>query len=64
MGPQQVLLLQIRMDLGVMAVKVYSKFPSGQELVPHDEMQLSYSEHPLLGGRGYYPSLEDAFSVF
>ena len=41
MGPKQELLLQIRVDLGVMAMKQYSSLPKSQELQPHHQMQLS-----------------------
>ena len=35
MGPQQVLPLQVRVDLGVMAMKGYSALPGAPELEPH-----------------------------
>ena len=41
MGPKQVLQLQVRVDLGVMAMKGYSTFPRSPKLEPHHQMQFS-----------------------
>ena len=52
MGPKQVLPLQFRVDLGVMAMKRYSTFFKSPELEPHFQMQFSVipDTHFLVGG--------------
>ena len=45
MGPEQVLLLQVRVNLGVMAIKRYSTLP---RTVPHQRCSLvSYPGYPF-----------------
>ena len=41
MGPKQILPLQVRVSLGVMAMKGYSTLPSYPELKPHHQMQFT-----------------------
>ena len=41
MGSKQVLTHQVKIDLGVMAMKEYSMFPRSPEAVCHDQMQFS-----------------------
>ena len=41
MGPEQLLLLQVRVDLGVMAMKEYSTLSRTLEQEPHYQMQFS-----------------------
>ena len=39
MGPEQVLQLRVRIDLGVMAIKKYPTFLKAIELEPHYQMK-------------------------
>ena len=54
MGPSQILLLQFRVDLGVMAMKRYSAFIRSPELDLHHQMQFSIIlGEPIFKGWGY-----------
>ena len=55
MEPEKVLPLWVRVDLGVMAMKVYSTYLRAPELEPHHQMQFSViprtlTEHCLTWG--------------
>ena len=52
MGPQKVLLLKVRMDLEVIAMKLYSTFPKTQYQEPRDQMIKSHKEDTFLSGVG------------
>ena len=52
--------LQVRVDLGVMAMKRYSALPRSQELDPHHQMQ--FSGHPSFGGSN--SSAVDTITLF
>ena len=56
MWHDQVLPLRVRVDMGVMELKVYSTFPKASEVKSHYQMLLSY----ILGLslRGSYSSAE------
>ena len=53
MGPKQVLLLQVRVDLGVMAMKEYSTFPKAAELERHHQVRFSVISK-ILNAEGSY----------
>ena len=47
MGSIQVLPIRVRVDLGVMVMKGYSKFPKTPRLASHYEMQFSVKTRAL-----------------
>ena len=59
MGPPQVLLFRVRVDLGVMAMKVHSIYPRSPELETHHQMKFSVT--PDFSGS--YPSARDAVYI-
>ena len=42
LGPYQVLAFQVRVDLGLMVMKLYSTLLRATELEPHQQMQFSF----------------------
>ena len=48
MGPQQVLPIWVKVDLGVMATKRYSTFPKAPGLEPRHQMQFSVVSKTLI----------------
>ena len=66
MGPEQILSLQIKVNLGVIAMKMYSTFPKalGQEL--NDQMQFIVIPRTLIGSGGgshYSSEMQSAYST-
>ena len=62
MGLEQVLAYWNRVDLGVMAMKMYSTLPRSPELQPYNKMQFSSfipKRPPLFGG-----SLQGRYLVY
>ena len=60
MGPEQVLLLRVRMDLRIMLLKVHATFSKGVTLKPHHQMQFRVIFRTLIccgGGGGVLTSL-------
>ena len=53
MEPYQVLLLWVRVNLRVMAMKRNSIFPKAPRLEPHHQMQFSVITRTLVVGRGH-----------
>ena len=51
MGLKQVLTPQIRVNLGVIAIKGYSTFPRAPEIEPHHQVQFSVILRTLASGR-------------
>ena len=49
------LIIFIRVDLGVMAMKRYSTFSKTSELEPHHQMQFNVICKTLVGGRSVFP---------
>ena len=49
LGPQQVQLLQVSMNLGAMAMKEYSIFPKASGLEPHYQTQFSIITRTFVG---------------
>ena len=49
--------LQVRLDMGVKAIKGYSTFPKAPELEPHDQIVLCHILDTHLGG-GVDPFVE------
>ena len=47
--PKEVLSLQVRVNLGVMAMKRYSTLPRSPELKPYNQMQFSVISRALVG---------------
>ena len=60
----QILLIRARVDLGIMAMNVYSTFPKAPELEPHKLTQFSVTSR-ILVGLGFYSSteLQSAYSL-
>ena len=54
MGPEQILLLQVRVDLGIIAMKKYSKFPKTLAGASPSDGLVSYPGHSL-GWGSYLP---------
>ena len=64
--PKQVLLLPIRVDLGVMGMKVFSIFSRSSGMGRHNKMQCSVIPKTpfFFGEEGSYSSAEDTINSF
>ena len=63
MGPEQVLPLWLRVDLGVMTIKEYFTFPKSLGQEPHHQMQFSVISQILIVG-GSLNTCKDSVGIF